>query len=89
MWALRYKSVVGGTPLQNELDDGFNQTTSQNAFIQIDNFLNGESIADQDVVVWYGAHFTHDEDGLISPDRSPEHITGDHVVGPDLRPVRW
>ncbi len=90
MWVLRYKNVVGGTPLQNELDDGFNQTTSQNAFIQIDPFINGESIADQDVVVWYGGHFRHaDGANIWNPDRSPEHIEGDHVLGPDLRPVRW
>ena len=90
MWVLRYKNVVGGTPLQNELDDGFNQTTSQNAFIQIDNFLTSESIFDQDVVVWYGAHFVHaDGANVWNPDRSPEHIEGDHVVGPDIRPVRW
>ena len=88
MWVLRYKT--GATPLQQELDDGFNQTTSQNAFIQIDNFLGGESIVDQDVVVWYGAHFIHNDGANVwNPDRSPEHITGDHVVGPDLRPVRW
>lgn len=88
MWVLRYKT--GATPLQQELDDGFNQTTSQNAFIQIDNFLGGESIVDQDVVVWYGAHFIHNDGANIwNPDRSPEHITGDHVVGPDIRAVRW
>lgn len=88
MWVLRYKT--GTTPLQQELDDGFNQTTSQNAFIQIDNFLNNESIVDQDVVVWYGAHFIHDDGANIwNPDRSPEHISGGHVVGPDLRAVRW
>ena len=90
MWVLRYKNVAGGTPLQNELDDGFNQTTSQNAFIQIDNFLTSESIFDQDVVVWYGAHFIHNDGANVwNPDRSPEHIAGDHVVGPDIRPVLW
>lgn len=90
MWVLRYKNVVGGTPVQNELDDGFNQTTSQNAFIQIDNFLTSESIFDQDVVVWYGSHFVHNDGANVwNPDRSPEHIQGDHVVGPDIRPVRW
>lgn len=89
MWVLRYRTG-GTTPFQQELDDGFNQTTSQNAFIQIDQFINGESIADQDVVVWYGGHFVHSDGANIwNPDRSPEHITGDHVVGPDIRPVRW
>jgi hypothetical protein len=33
----------------------------------------------QDSVVWYGAHFTHDVAG------SPVN----HVVGPDLIPQNW
>jgi hypothetical protein len=90
LWVLRYKNVVGGTALQNEIDDGFNQTTSQNAFIQIDPFANGESTLDQDLVVWYGAHFIHSDGGnLMDPDRNANVINGEHVVGPDLRPVRW
>jgi hypothetical protein len=91
LWVLRYKNVVGGTALQNEIDDGFNQTTSQNSFIQIDPFVNGESVVDQDVVVWYGGHFLHNDGGnaRINPDRSGFIITGEHVVGPDIRPVRW
>lgn len=89
LWVLRYKNVVGGTALQNEYDDGFNQTTSQNAFIQIDNFLTNESVVDQDVVIWYGAHFIH-SDSMNRPDMaSPEVLGTFHVVGPDLRAVRW
>ena len=89
-WVLRYKEVIGGTALQNEIDDGFNQTTSTNAFIQINPFINGESIVGQDVVVWYGGHFIHsDGANLLDPNRSPEVISGAHVIGPDLRPVQW
>lgn len=88
MWVLRQKTVSGGTALQNELDDGFNQTTSQNAFIQIDNFLNNESVVDQDVVLWYGAHFIH-ADGANRPGAAPEVLGTFHVVGPDIRPIRW
>lgn len=88
-WIFQYKSVVGGTPVQNEIDDGFNQTTSQNSFIQIDSFLNNESLVNQDVVVWYGAHFIHADATNLSGNISPEVISGEHVVGPDLRPVRW
>jgi hypothetical protein len=87
-WLLRYKNVVGGTPLQNEIDDGFNQTTSQNAFIQIDSFLTNESLVDQDVVVWYGGHFIHD-DALNLRGIAPQVLGSHHVVGPDLRAVRW
>jgi hypothetical protein len=91
LWILAYKNVVGGTAAQNELDDGFNSTTSQNAFIQIDSFVNGESVNNTDVVVWYGSSFIHsDGSGIISPDRSGANLlTGPHVVGPDLRPRGW
>jgi hypothetical protein len=90
MWVLRYKNVAGGTNLQNEIDDGFNQTTSSNAFIQIDSFLTNESVADQDLVVWYGAHFAHtDGANRLDSSRNGLVISGEHVVGPDLRPVRW
>jgi hypothetical protein len=89
-WVFQYKNVVGGTALQNELDDGFNSTTSSQAFIKIDPFANGESVANQDVVVWYGASFIHaDGANLLHPSRGGEVITGSHVVGPDILPVRW
>ncbi|MGI8638722.1 MAG: hypothetical protein ACR2MG_02050 [Pyrinomonadaceae bacterium] len=94
-WVLQYKNVPGGTNLQNEIDDGYNLTggnCTQNdgSCININKFINGESVVNRDVVVWYGAHFIHlDGENRISPDRSGEVLTGDHVVGPDIRPVRW
>jgi hypothetical protein len=89
---LRYKGDTVGTAVQQELDDGFNQTTSANAFIKIGTmFVNGESIDNQDVVVWYGAHFIHDgEPTDFNPARTGEFvISGNHVVGPELRPIQW
>lgn len=66
LWVLRYHN--------NEFDDG-QRTIPAN----LDQFVNGETIYKQDVVLWYAAHFTHDV-----------HDTGaDHVVGPELRPVNW
>jgi hypothetical protein len=47
--------------------------------IHIGKFKNGEPVANEDVVVWYGAHFTHDVTG--------PHVS--HVVGPDLVPRNW
>ncbi len=91
MWVLRYKST-GSTPAQLEIDDGYNTTTSQNAFIKIDPFVNGESVVNQDVVVWYGAHLIHDgEPASFNPSRdgSVNIISGNHVVGPDLKPIQW
>ena len=89
MWVLRYKSVAGGTAVQNEIDDGRVCCGSiQN--INIDPWINNESVLNQDVVVWYGTHFIHaDGANLLDPNRSPTVLTNSHVVGPDLRPVRW
>lgn len=67
LWFLRYHP--------NEIDDEPTVGTE----IEIDKFKNGESLAGEDVVAWYGAHFTHDVQG--------PHV--DHVVGPELRPHHW
>ena len=95
LWVLRYKNVNGGTPLQNEIDDGFSFTggactTNGGSCINIDKFIDGESVVNQDVVVWYGAHFIHaDGANLLDPNRNPTILSNSHVVGPDIRPVRW
>jgi hypothetical protein len=39
-------------------------------------------VSDHDVVVWYGAHFTHD----VQHDGAAQQ---GHIVGPDLVPVNW
>jgi hypothetical protein len=89
LWVLRYKNVPGGTNVQNEIDDG-TFAGDPNAINKINTFVNGESVSNQDVVVWYGAHFFHhDGNNVINSQRSPKTLSGDHVVGPDLRPVRW
>jgi hypothetical protein len=72
VWVLRYHG--------NEIDDGFNSTTSANADAKIGEWVNGESVLGQDVVLWYGAHFTHD---------IAHQGPAGHVVGPDLVPERW
>jgi len=57
-------SSTGGTPDQCKA--------------HIDNFINGEGVANQDVVIWYAAHFTHDV-----------HVETGHIVGPTLSCVKW
>ena len=48
--------------------------------VHIDQLLNNEDIKNQDVVVWYGAHWAHDHfDGP-----QPQHSDGPSVHGPDL-----
>ena len=50
--------------------------------VGLNRFVQNQSIDGTDIVVWYGAHFTHDQAG--------EEAGGhDHVVGPDLVPVGW
>ena len=67
LWVLRWHP--------GELDDEPAPSTR----IHIDTFKNGESIVGEDVVVWYGAHFTHD---VLGPPVN-------HVVGPTLVPHAW
>jgi len=74
VWILRYHG--------NEIDDGFNVTTSVNADAKIGKWVNGEPVLEQDIVLWYGAHFTHD----VAHEGPAQH---GHVLGPNLVPVNW
>ena len=65
----------------NEIDDG-TVATGPPYEANIDAWVNGESVRDQDVVLWYGAHFTHDVA------HEPPGTFGD-IVGPDVKRVRW
>ena len=80
---LRYKN--GATNLASEYDDGINTTGPSNTPANLDQFINGESLNEQDVVIWYGAHFDH-RVGLRKDGERPE---SGHVVGPTFVPVRW
>ncbi len=75
-WFLRYRST--------ELDDGVNTTGPNNTEAKLDNFVNGESLDGQDVVMWYGAHFIHTAETTSS---TPQHHAG--YYGPDLIIFRW
>jgi hypothetical protein len=78
LWVLRFND--------GQVDDGISAAPSQagesqaNAPIAINRFVNGESTLNQDVVVWYAAHFTHDVH---------EEEEASHIVGPTLRPIQW
>ena len=50
-------------------------------------WVNGESMVDQDVVIWYAGHQVRQDDS--SRPSSPQVISGSHIVGPTLRPIRW
>jgi hypothetical protein len=62
-----------------QTDDGVNCTSGCDTRANLDPFISGESIDNQDLVVWYGAHFTH-ADGT----NSLNELRGPHVLGPDL-----
>jgi hypothetical protein len=72
LWALRYRP--------GQIDDGVGFTTDlSEARAHLNRFINGESIRDTNVVLWYAAHFSHDVN---------EHHAG-HIVGPKLVPDGW
>ncbi len=69
VWVLRAKAA--------EIEDSRVYTgTSAN----LDAFVNSESVTDQDLVLWYGGHFIHDQE----QETSPRHT---HTVGPRLSPI--
>ncbi len=73
VWILRYRG--------SEIDDGV-VATGPPYEAGLNAWVNGEAINGTDVVVWYGAHFTHD----LARDKPGEF---GHVVGPDLKRVKW
>ena len=74
LWVVKYHP--------GELDDGWAAVSGTDAqtMANIDNFVNGEVVKKKDVVIWYGAHFKHDE---------TQPGGGSHIVGPEIRPVKW
>lgn len=72
-WVLRYRAT--------EIDDG-SVAVGPPYEANIDQWVNGEPVSNHDVVIWYGAHFTHDvhAHGPAAPS---------HIVGPDLKPAKW
>ena len=83
VWFLRYQAGAGGEPA--ELDDP-NTSTAAN----LTPWLNNESLSNQDSVIWYAGHFLHSDNGAsINPDRSGNVLSGEFVIGPDIRPLRW
>jgi Copper amine oxidase, enzyme domain len=73
LWVLRYHP--------DEIDDApvpLYETVPSQSMEHIDNHLNGEAVDQQDVVIWYAAHFRHD----VAHEAS-------EVVGPDLLPFNW
>jgi hypothetical protein len=73
VWILRYHG--------NEIDDG-SVAIGPPFEAGLNSWVNGEAINGKDIVIWYGAHFSHDVN-------HEEHSTFGHIVGPDLKLVKW
>jgi Cu2+-containing amine oxidase len=92
-WFLRYHS--GTTNLTNEFDDGHNSTGPSNTEADLDQFVNNETLTNEDSVIWYHATVRHSPTGFnasvmcIPPGAhapgSPL-LSGDNLVGPTLVP---
>lgn len=72
IWTLKFND--------NEFDD---HGTDQNSQTLIDSFLNGETITQSDVVLWYGGHRIHSHDGFKANDLN------NPLIGPVLKPIHW
>lgn len=71
LWLLR-------SHFPSEIDDSGQPTGGCSTCAHIAPMVNGESIKDQDTVVWYGTHSAHDHFD------APLHNDGPNLCGPDL-----
>lgn len=79
-WIFQFKGTADSP---GELDD-----PSTGSAANLNPWANGESVNDQDLVVWYSAHQYRVDDASLTS-WTNNVLTGQHVVGPTLRPVRW
>jgi hypothetical protein len=81
----KYDLVFLRNKFPAEIDDS---AVTGGAAANLDPFINGESIANQDVVVWYAGHWRHENfDGPIPG--GPNHGGGPNVHGPYLRLAKY
>ena len=64
-----------------EVDDLQRRVAKFGAEARLKPFVNKESIVNQDVVIWYAAHFRH----AVDPDGEAPPVD----IGPTLQPVNW
>ena len=81
-WIMRFS---GTSDAPAEIDD---QNLFGTTSAQLSPWLNGESLVNQDVVIWYAAHQVRIDDASLTQWKE-NIIAGEHVVGPDIRPIRW
>lgn len=76
LWFLSYAA--------NQIDDSAVRTSTA---ANLSAFVNGQTILDTDLVVWYGIHIDHNRAG--GQQMHQPNISGQMVAGPDLVPLRW
>ncbi|MGQ0541961.1 MAG: hypothetical protein ACT4O9_08950, partial [Blastocatellia bacterium] len=79
-WLMQFK---GTSASPSELDD-----PNSGSAANLAPWVNGENLVNQDVVVWYSAHQYRIDDTSLTQMRD-NVLSGVHVVGPDIRPIRW
>lgn len=76
LWLVKYEQA---NPL-HKYDDGFDETDGPDTRADFNKFVGHAGVAGKDIVVWYSAHFMHNQ----------LHDHGEsHVVGPNLIPGTW
>ena len=78
-WLMQFKGTANSP---TEIDDPNTGTVAAT----LSPFINGESLTNQDAVIWYAAHQRRVDDASRP---GPEIISGTHVVGPEIRPIQW
>lgn len=81
-WILQFS---GTSSSPGELDD---PNSSGDVRAAISSWLNNQSTDAQDIVIWYAAHQRRIDDASLTEWRE-NIITGNHIVGPTIKPVRW
>lgn len=71
---------------KGEIDDGGGRKPIFLAKHNLLQFVRGEKLTGKDLVVWYAAHFIHNEDEEGDPLHAHDH---DVAIGPDLVPENW
>jgi Cu2+-containing amine oxidase len=81
LWLVRYDSSKLAP-----YDDGYDDTAGDGTRADFSKMMTGTgaSVVNQDVVVWYSAHFMHDQ-----MKNRGDSKKDNHVVGPDLVPGKW
>jgi len=81
-WVLQFAGTAGSP---GELDD---PNSGGDVRAAISSWINNQSTTGQDIVVWYAAHQRRIDDASLTQWRD-NVVTGNHVVGPTISPVRW